>query len=454
MRWKMVFSVIGLCMLSACGVLQAQDQQAAPTPVAPPGGPIIGGVTDAQPTVINSPTIAPIESEVAETGVPGLTPFGSTSPTETTSIATPVPIFVPVAGAIGPYTYPVDVNPLTGLTVSDPNVLNRRPIVVKVSNSPPLVRPQSGINDADLVFEHYTEVGVTRFSAIFYANAPTRVGSIRSARLIDYELTPMYQGLLAFAGGSIGVEKRIYGSEAVKTGLCITRDDKEQCGAESDIIGPPGYIPPSDFADRAYKGVAYGPPYYFRDESIPVPHNLFVNLGALWELAAKEGFAQKPDLTGLTFLPEIPANDNGSGIFLQVRYATELVDWYFNFEDGLYYRSSDEVKHFDSNTNQQVRASNVVVLYAGHYLTDIVESGWGDNVNWSTQITLWPEGDMILFRDGKRYEGRWLRPSRGEALTFMTKTGELLYLKPGNTWIQVMPLPEQMNPDIEWVKFF
>src|SRR5690606_26865903 len=105
--------------------------------------------------------------------------------------ATPVPIFAPVSGATGPYSYPPDVNPLTGLTISDPNVLNRRPIVVKVSNSPPLVRPQSGINDADLVFEHYTEVGVTRFSAIFYANAPTRVGSIRSARLIDYELTPM-----------------------------------------------------------------------------------------------------------------------------------------------------------------------------------------------------------------------------------------------------------------------
>jgi len=451
----MVFSLAGLMLLSACGVMnpaQAQDDQVMPTPIAPPGGPIIGGARDMQSSV--TPTLAPIESEVAETGVPGLTPFLSTSPTETTALSTAVPIFVPLAGATGPYSYEANVNPLTGLMVSDPAVLNRRPIVVKVSNSPPLVRPQSGINDADLVFEHYTEVGVTRFSAIFYANAPTRVGSIRSARLIDYELSPMYQALLAFAGGSIGVEKRIYGSEAVKAGLCATREDRDQCGAESDIIGPAGFIPASDFADRAYKGVVYGPPTYFRDEKVPVPHNLFVNLGALWELAAKEGFAQRPDLKGLAFLPDIPANDNGSGIFLQVRYATELVDWYFNFQDGLYYRSSDEIKHFDSNTNQQVRASNVIVLYAGHYLTDIVESGWGENVNWSTQITLWPQGDMILFRDGKRYEGRWLRPSRSEALTFITKTGELLYLKPGNTWIQVVPLPDQMNPTIEWVKFF
>ena len=448
---RLMSVLMALIMLTACGIANAsnpQEQQAMPTP----GGPIIGG--DTQVPVIDA-TPASHESEVAETGVPGLTPFDTSAATATTvSTATAVPIFVPVDGAIGPYSYPADVNPLTGLPVSDARVLNRLPIVVKISNSPPLVRPQSGLNEADLVFEHYTEVGVTRFSAIFYANAPTRVGSIRSARLIDYELTPMYQALLAFAGGSIGVEKRIFGSQAVKAGLCADREDKDQCGAESDIIGPSGLIPPSEFAERAYKGVLYGPPYYYRDEKIPVPHNLFVDLQALWGLAAKEGFAQKPNLQGLAFLPETPPNDNGSGIFLQVRYATEKVDWYYNFADKLYYRSSDEVKHYDANTNQQVRAANVVVLYAGHYLTDIVESGWGENVNWSAQITLWPEGDLILFRDGKRYEGRWLRPSRGAALTFLSKTGELLYLKPGTTWIQVVPLREQMNPNIEWVKFF
>jgi hypothetical protein len=91
------------------------------------------------------------------------------------------------AGDLGPCSYPINVNPLTGLEVANPESLNRRPIDVKISNSPAIVRPQSGISEADLVFEHYTEVGITRFSAIFYTNAPQRVGSIRSARLIDYE---------------------------------------------------------------------------------------------------------------------------------------------------------------------------------------------------------------------------------------------------------------------------
>lgn len=356
-----------------------------------------------------------------------------------------------IPGAIGPDTYADTVNPLTGLEVADPAVLERRPIVVKVSNSPALVRPQAGIGAADLVFEHYTEVGITRFSAIFYSNAPTRVGSIRSARLIDYELVPMYQGLLAFAGASIGVEKRIYGSEYVTETLCASREDREQCAAEVDVVGPAGYVPPSDFVDRAYKGVLFGPPYFFRDETIPVPHNLFANLEALWELAREDGNGGRPDLRGMAFHPEPQGNPTGSGIYAQVRYQTTLVEWYYDPETARYYRSTDGQLHFDANTEEQVSAVNVAIVHAGHYLTDIVESSYQDVIHWSAQITVWPEGEAVVLRDGVRYEGRWLRPTRPELLTFETSEGEILYLKPGNTWVQLVPLPEQMDPEREWV---
>ena len=74
------------------------------------------------------------------------------------------------------------------------------------------MRPQAGLEAADLVFEHYAEGGLTRFSAVFHGQRPTRVGSIRSARLIDVELLPMFQGLLAWSGASIGVDQRLNAS--------------------------------------------------------------------------------------------------------------------------------------------------------------------------------------------------------------------------------------------------
>lgn len=356
--------------------------------------------------------------------------------------------------AIGPEDYPPDVNPLTGLSVADPRVLERAPIVVKISNSPPLVRPQAGLSAADLVYEHYTEAGITRFSAIFYSQDPERVGSIRSARLIDYELVPMYQALLAFAGASIGVEKYIYGSEAVIAALCARRADVEQCRREADIIGPPGPRPPSEFATRAYKGVLYGPPYYRRDETIPVPHNLFVNLRALWERAQTDGVSQRPSLRGMAFHPAPPPNPDGSGQRAEIRYLTTLVQWDYDPDSGRYLRTADGQPHTDANNGERLSSANVAIIYAGHYLTDIVESGSiaEGNAQWSAQITIWPQGEAILLRDGQRYHGRWLRPTRPELLTFATKTGHILYLKPGNTWFQVVRLPEQMDPEHEWVR--
>jgi hypothetical protein len=119
---------------------------------------------------------------------------------DTSTNMTPLPgsIAILVTVTPSPIAQP-NLNALTGLTVPDASVLERRPLVVKISNAPALVRPQAGISAADIVYEHYTEGGLTRFSAVFYSQAPQRVGSIRSARLIDNQLVPMYNGLLAFS---------------------------------------------------------------------------------------------------------------------------------------------------------------------------------------------------------------------------------------------------------------
>ncbi len=338
----------------------------------------------------------------------------STTDTTTEIPATTIEIAVtPIAGALGPDTFPSNANPLTGLPVDDPAVLERRPMVVKVSNAPPLVRPQAGIGEADLVYEHYAEGGLTRFSAIFYSRAPERVGSIRSARLIDYELVPMYRGLLAFSGASAGVEEYIFGSE---------------------------------FAERSYKGILYGPPYYWRDETVEVPHNLFANAAALWELATEEGLNERPELHGMAFHPELPPGSSGTANMIDLRYRATRVQWEYDAELGRYRRFSDGLPHFDANLNEQVTAANVVVLYAQHEFTDIVESQFQDSVSYSIEIRLWFEGEATLFRDGLRYDGLWVRPTREDMIGLRTADGGLLYLKPGNTWFQVVRLPEQQDP--------
>ncbi len=318
-------------------------------------------------------------------------------------------------------------------------MLNRLPIIAKMSNAPALVRPQAGVGEADLVYEHYAEGGLTRLTGVFYSRLPQRVGSVRSARLIDYELAPMYQAILAFSGGSTGVEERIYGTEA--TGIVEARQ------AEGKPI-----LPPSDFAERAYKGVIYGPPYYYRDETIPVPHNLFVNLQALSGLATNDGINTVPQLRGMAFSQAVPAGEAGPANLLDVRYRATRAQWTYNPERGVYLRMSDGQLHFDANINEQVNVENVVVIYADHYFTDIVESEWQGSRSYSIEIKVWFEGDALLVRDGRYYEARWIRPTRESLISLQTPDGQPLPLKPGQTWFQLVRLPEQMEPESEWVR--
>jgi len=228
----------------------------------------------------------------------------------------------------------------------------------------------------------------------------------------------MYQAMLAYSGASIGVEDKIN---------------------------------TSDFADRLFKGVLYGYPYYWRDETIDVPHNMFTNLTALWDLATQQGINTPPDLHGMAFDPQVPANSTGTALQMDVRYRTTVATWEYDSQTRLYQRFSDGQPHTDANTGEQVSAANVVILYANHRLTNIVESEWQGTISYSIEMQLWFEGDAVLCRDGQRYDVRWSRPTRESLISLYTLDGTPMPFKPGITWFQVFPLPDQQEPAVESV---
>jgi hypothetical protein len=137
---------------------------------------------------------------------------------------------------------------------------------------------------------------------------------------------------------------------------------------------------------------------------------------------------------------------------IDIRYRATRILWKYDPSIGRYRRTADGQPHFDADTNQQITASNVVIIYADHTFTDIVESEFQGSKSYSIQIKLWFEGDATLFRDGKRYDGRWVRPTREDMLSLRTKDGNLLYFKPGKTWFQIVRPTDQQNPAEEWVR--
>ena len=93
--------------------------------------------------------------------LPTDTSLPSPSPTSTTQVPTetPIPEATDPVQAYGPSNFPPDVNPLTGLVISDPSLLDRRPVAVKVQIFPRGQRPPFGISLADIVYDYYQNNG-------------------------------------------------------------------------------------------------------------------------------------------------------------------------------------------------------------------------------------------------------------------------------------------------------
>jgi hypothetical protein len=64
------------------------------------------------------------------------------------------------------------INPLTGLAVKDPSLLQIPATLLSISHFPPTARPQAGLSFAPYVFEIYITEGATRFLTTFYGQFP------------------------------------------------------------------------------------------------------------------------------------------------------------------------------------------------------------------------------------------------------------------------------------------
>jgi len=390
--------VICICFsLVACSL----QPQVVPTSSPPPPT----ATSDQQPTASSQPPTA--------TDQPPATSSQPPTATNTLVVAgTPT-------GQLGPDNFPDNVNPLTGEVVADPQLLNHRPLAIKVVNEPSCSRPQFGLNNAAAVFEHYVEAWGTRLTAIFYGNDAERVGGVRSARLIDMELPAIFDALLVTSGSSAGVKQRLKDSDFFER--IISAEFGDDCP-------PLCRVPKESVACQ------------------DLEHTMFTNTLELHAEAAKRGLETRPQLSGWTFSPQ-PLTNGEAATLVHVNFLNSPVDWIYEESEGVYLRSQDGSRHTDAATGARLSAANVVVPFANHLYSDIQESA---NF-YSLEIQFWGQGPALLFRDGQMFRGLWLRLVRPGLFHLVDEAGVPLPLKPGRTWFEFVGLDSGVSAaEGEW----
>ncbi|MCU0509410.1 MAG: DUF3048 domain-containing protein [Anaerolineae bacterium] len=398
----------------------AASAPATPTPTKTPRVEVSQATAapepSATPTDIPLPTVAPIAPPTdtpappAATDTPVAESAASTAGSDTQASSGS-------AGSASGDTAVIALEPgvsfMTGLRPDNPAVLDRRPLAIKVDNDPAVV-PQSGLNKADIVVEHPKERCMTRFTAIYQSQDAPRVGSIRSARIVDQELPVIFDAILGFSGSVEPVRQMIYKSDIGKQVL-----------------------------EQARNGGAY-----FRDPNIRVPFNLFANTDTMWKVATQKGLNTPPKPTAAWVFSEgAPAGGKNAAtlaIPYPQLYKVLSVGWRYDAGSGRYLRTLAGKPAIDKADGKQISAANVVVLLANTVETLIPEQGnklvrGGCQSNASVEIQLWGSGPVKILRDGKVYEGKWVRDGRRAPFRFVDAQGKDIPLKPGNSWWQIVP---------------
>ncbi len=299
------------------------------------------------------------------------------------------------------------INPLTGLPVADASLVQRRPIAIKVENSPS-ARPQSGLDRADVVYESLAEFGVTRFCAIFLSQEPATVGPVRSARPSDLEIVPQYQAALAYSGASIPVKKML------------------RAAPDIPLIGQM-----EDY--YAYRRIPRG--------DVAYEHTLYTNVARLRETLARHGYETPVNLSGWHFAtPAITAPAGTPVAHVEVPFSKWATCSYrYDARLGAYRRFQQGEPHLDRETGRQYTAENVIIQFVDIWEGPYVGYKDGSGTNLLVQ-KLTGEGRCIVLRGGVVTNGRWVRWERNALTQWVDDSGQPILLNPGRTWIAVVPV--------------
>jgi hypothetical protein len=320
-------------------------------------------------------------AQPADTTMLETTTEPSTTSTTSTTLA-PTTTIAPTTT-----TLPPPVQPLTGLPLTDEALLQRVALIVKISNDRG-ARPQTGLNEADIVYEAWG-AGPTRFAAVYHSQDADFVGPIRSCREQDVNLVGSFnRAVFACSGGNSGNIALLRNSDM----LLITEG----------------------------KGPGWG-----LDPNRRRPHKTHADTAQLRTNAG-------PDRTGpeqqfhYRAADERAAGDPMTGFDLQIQQV--FVQWRYDAPSKRYLREQDGRPHLMAD-GTQVTSDNVVIAWLDYYPSSTDRRSPDGRSTGS--------GAAMVFTGGRLVIGTWTRADRLDPFAFTADDGDLILLAPGRTFIEL-----------------
>ena len=358
---------------------------------------VVAKPAPAKPPVIASasamPVVEPMPAPVARPETVVVMPVIPVMPVASEVVSLPVVASAPV---VPPLTVvptvavvaATTVEPVS-LTASASSVM--RPIAIMIENHNQS-RPQSGLDQADLVYEMPVEGGITRFMAVF-TRAPGLLGPVRSCREYFIDRALEVDALYVHCGSS-----------------------------------PTGYAYLKKSGINSIDEIKHEKPF-FRDNTRKAPHNLYGKGAGILDYTSDK-FAMilpaSPKLLNYGYSPSV-ATETGESVRIKYHgnYTLDV-----KYENGAYQRYMNDVLHIDRETREPLRASAVVVQVAAMQVID--KAG-------RQEISFIGSGKAWILERGKLTAVTWVKKTPRELTSYKDASGrEYLFPKDLPVWVQVV----------------
>jgi len=310
----------------------------------------------------------------------------------------------------------------------------RRPLAVMVENHLES-RNQSGLSDADIIYETIAEGGITRFMAIFYCRAAAYesiLGPVRSARTYFVDWASEYnQPLYVHVGGANTP------GPANALGQIVDYDWSSENDLNQFSIGFPTFW-------RDYERLG---------RTVATEHTMYSTTEKLWAAGKKRGYTNvdpednqwSDDFEPWQFAKQEPdfadrSETNHISYNFWADYEDYQVDWEHDKENNLYKRKNGKKEQKDLNIDKQLTTKNIVVQL-------VTERSANDGYPGNLHLLYGTigSGKAFIFKDGQAIKGNWSKASRLARTIFTDNSNKEVKFNPGTIWISVLPIGAEVN---------
>ena len=406
--------------VAACGGSNEGDPASgtAGTSTAAPGSEATGApTTDGTPDAPGEATASPTGAEPDGTGSDRTGSNGTGSDSTSSDGTDPDPSATQGSGEDGapdadpatPAPQQGPTEPLTGAPLENPSIMDRPALAVKIGTSS-VGRPQTGINQADVLIEARVE-GITRLMAVFHSQEAIPLGPVRSARSSDPDILANFgQPIYGHSGANPGVLREI--SRGQSNGkLYELRWDNL----------------PDD---------------YWRVADRVAPWNLYTTTSAIWGAAPSRLEAPEPLFEYRQAGESLPSSaqrvpgveirySGGGGVIAHFVWDEDAETWP-RWQDNTPHM--DQPRRPDGTPNPdgepvQVAPANVVVLQT-NYTSSAADPRSPESITVDAN-----GGVALVFTDGHLIRGQWTRPTASQPWQVTDGDGNPVRLTPGQTFI-------------------